>query len=1201
MQNRRKLIAEHLEPRQLLTITVDTLVDELDGSIENGDVSLRDAIAAAADGEVIDFAAGLSGTILLDPSLGELFVDKPLTIDGPGSEVLALDGRSGPEQSQGHSGVLRVDDGDAESLLEATISGLTVSGGRDDDFAERGGGIFNAENLTLRASNISGNSVPGPFSGAGGGIYSTGVLTIIDSSIVNNTAAKGGGIWSRGELTIEGSEIRGNHSYRGSAGIASDGSLVIRRSTISGNAVIGIYGGSAGGIASGGTTVIEDSSIRGNSVYGCGNYPAWGGGLSVSGNLTVTRSVISGNQVSSENGDPEGGGLSVSGNLTVTGSVISGNQVSTYVGYAEGGGVNHGGGSLTISNSTVAANHAIVDIFDGAVGGGIVTSGNLTVISSTIAGNTATSSDGGISASGPQVTIKNSIVAGNSHGEVPSDIRISETGTLRVDYSLLGTNVGTTLGEAPIGAPDSQGNLVGGSVHGTIDPLLGPLDDNGGLTETHALLPGSPAIDAGDPAAMAGVDGVPLYDQRGEPFARVASADSAARIDIGAYERQNLTVDLLDVASPTDTPIDAVTILFTRPVSGFDLADLVLSRNAGDNLLTSDQSLTTADNRMFVLGGLADVTTLAGYYTLRIIFPGSGIVDTGGGPLDSGDDMSWAMGRSELGLTVDTLVDEVDGRIDDGDISLRDAIAAAAPGETIDFDSSLDGGTILLTHGELLLTRPLTIDGATLPLGLVIDAAGNDPTPSQDDGQGSRIFHVDDGDFGNQIAVEISGLTLTGGDVSGDGGAIYNRENLTITSSTLSGNSASGYYAGHGGRIYNAGDGGGISNFGWATVTSSTISGNSATSGGGIYNSGTVAVTSSTLSGNSASGHYAVHGGGISNFGKATLTGSTISGNSARSGGGIYNSYFGTATVTSSTLSGNSARFGGGISSFGTATITITSSIVAGNIAPIGAEILSEISTVDLNNYNLLGDGSKTTAEAFNGVTPGGTDMTATSDGTHPTALTSILDTMLADNGGPTLTHALLPGSPAINAGDPTAIAGVDGIPLYDQRGEGFDRVVGGRIDMGAFEVQVEGLAADFDKDGDVDGADFLVWQTNFFTPTGATPNDGDADQDGDVDGEDFLIWQLEFAGESAGAGANRPDASVDLPGRHRPDQLLWRLTPGQDHKEASARAAIQDEVLAQLTSSGPSVEWAADPGQKEHPSPTRTCRTLCPGRSQRR
>ncbi len=289
---------------------------------------------------------------------------------------------------------------------------------------------------------------------------------------------------------------------------------------------------------------------------------------------------------------------------------------------------------------------------------------------------------------------------------------------------------------------------------------------------------------------MAGVDGVPLYDQRGEPYTRVADGHGAMRIDIGAYERQSLTVEILPVASPTVTPVAAVTIQFSSTVSGFDPGDLELSLNGGENLLTSGQTLSTTDNQTFILGGLADVTTAAGYYTLQVISSGSEIVDAAGGPLDSGDSISWAMGRAVLGLTVDTLVDEADGSIDDGDISLRDAIAAAAPGETIDFDAALDGGTILLSLGELALTRAITVDATGLTSGLILDAAGNDPTPEQDDGEGSRIFNIDDGDFGNQIAVEISGLTLTGGDVTGSGGAIFNRENLTVTSSTLSGNSA---------------------------------------------------------------------------------------------------------------------------------------------------------------------------------------------------------------------------------------------------------------------------------------------------------------------------------------------------------------------------------------------------------------------------
>ena len=97
-------------------------------------------------------------------------------------------------------------------------------------------------------------------------------------------------------------------------------------------------------------------------------------------------------------------------------------------------------------------------------------------------------------------------------------------------------------------------------------------------------------------------------------------------------------------------------------------------------------------------------------------------------------------------ITVDTLVDESDGSIDDGDISLRDAVALAAAGDTVDFDAALDGGTVLLTLGELRITKSMTVDASMLPSGLTIDASGNDPTPDEDNGDGSRIFKIDDGD-----------------------------------------------------------------------------------------------------------------------------------------------------------------------------------------------------------------------------------------------------------------------------------------------------------------------------------------------------------------------------------------------------------------------------------------------------------------------
>ena len=97
----------------------------------------------------------------------------------------------------------------------------------------------------------------------------------------------------------------------------------------------------------------------------------------------------------------------------------------------------------------------------------------------------------------------------------------------------------------------------------------------------------------------------------------------------------------------------------------------------------------------------------------------------------------------------------------------------------------------MLTQGELKITDSLTINGPGANL-LTIDASGNDPTPDVNNGDGSRVFNIDDGNDANLLDVSISGLTLTGGDVSGDGGAIFTRENLAVTASTIRGNSASG-------------------------------------------------------------------------------------------------------------------------------------------------------------------------------------------------------------------------------------------------------------------------------------------------------------------------------------------------------------------------------------------------------------------------
>jgi hypothetical protein len=304
-------------------------------------------------------------------------------------------------------------------------------------------------------------------------------------------------------------------------------------------------------------------------------------------------------------------------------------------------------------------------------------------------------------------------------------------------------------------------------------------------------------------------------------------------------------------------------------------------------------------------------------------------------------------------------------------------------------------------------------------------------------------------------------------DGAGRGGGLFTSGTLTVSHSTLSGNSGTSAYS----------IGGGISNSGTLTVSDSTLSGNSALFGGAIFNSanpnGTVAVSNSTLSDNSA----VSDGGGIYNAGTLTVTGSTLSGNAAilgysyGSGGGISN--VGTLMVTDSTLSGNSAYYnGGGISTYGTSPVTLTivtltanranagggsgrggglyvdrglpvlhNTLIAANLRGATGTIRDDVfGALDpLGDYNLIGDGTGMTglSNGVNGNLVGSTDN-----------LIEPLLGPLDDNGGPTLTHALLSGSPAIDAGNNAYATD------FDQRGPGFPRIVNGIIDIGAFEFQ---------------------------------------------------------------------------------------------------------------------------------------------------
>ena len=351
---------------------------------------------------------------------------------------------------------------------------------------------------------------------------------------------------------------------------------------------------------------------------------------------------------------------------------------------------------------------------------------------------------------------------------------------------------------------------------------------------------------------------------------------------------------------------------------------------------------------------------------------------------------------------------------DGGDgVSLREAITAAnitAGADSINFSALFDTSqTIVLTSGFVIST-PMTITGPSANL-LTVDAGnGADDLPNTQDGY--RILDISDGTV-TQIAVVMSGLTLSGADTNGSGGAIKNNENLTLTDIALSGNAANS-----GGGIYN--------HNGTMTVSNSTISGNSATYGGGIYSntnlSGQVtAIRNVTISGNSADGN----------------------------GGGLYN-VDGLTVIQFSTITDNTAanNRGSGIASWGDnlTRTEISHSIVAGNtnedVAVVGSPSNNSFQS---NGFNLIGNG------AFFNAGSSLDNFNQTGDQIN---IANPMLGSLADNGGITQTHSLLAGSPALDAGDPTVVAGVSDIPLFDQRGTGYSRVQFGRIDIGAFEVQ---------------------------------------------------------------------------------------------------------------------------------------------------
>ncbi len=579
IHRRRRPDVEVLEGRALLaTLTVNSLSDAGIGSNNAGD--LRYCINQAnADDQANTIV--FDSTVFRTPqtitlSGGQLELSDTggaQTITGPAAKVTISGG--------GDSRVFQVD-GD----VTASISGLTISGGLTS--TGNGGGLDNDGTLTLTDCTVSGDTA-----GFGGGVYNSGTAKFTGCTISGDTAyspvdggygvfngGTGGGVYnaSSANLTVTGCTFTGNSAGE-DGGLSNLGTANLTDCALSANS-----GGGVGNDA--GTATLTDCTISGNSDPG-----GWGGGVFNRGitNLTLTDCTISGNSAS------YGGGVFnfISSNLTMTDCTVSGNSGGS------GGGLSNSG-TATLTGCAISGNGGW-GVFNGATanltdctlsgnGAGVYNSapGNLTMTDCTVSGN----SYGVINSWA--ATLTDTIVAGNTDSSSAHDIASSDD--ISGSYNLIGTG--------------GSGGLVNG-VNGNIvltsltDLGLAPLGNNGGPTQTMALLPGSPALGAG--IAVSGV----TTDQRGVPRGNV--------LDIGAYQATATQLDLSGFPSSTASgvshsftvnavdPFGQPALDFNSPVT-FSSSDPSATLPTGGSLVAGQGTFTATLNTP----GVRSITASAG-------------------------------------------------------------------------------------------------------------------------------------------------------------------------------------------------------------------------------------------------------------------------------------------------------------------------------------------------------------------------------------------------------------------------------------------------------------------------------------------------------------------------------------------------------------------------------------------------------------
>ena len=575
------------------TFNVDTNLDEPDLDTFNSicdsssGCSLRAAIMQANAGggpHTINLPPNIYNLTITGPfdntgAVGDLDIDNGTIITiqasaGGNASNVIIDGTTISDR------VLHVMGGNSSNTI--TLKNIAI---RNADTSEQGAGIYHESTGNLELDGVIITSNATSHANGGGGLYSnSGNATVTDSTISSNNSSvgDGGGIYnaSGSVLSITSSTISSNTANNNGGGIYdySTGTLTLSNVTITGNNSTGTSGGGGGGlyIDNGdanvtNVTLSNNSAPRGGGIYNqmgatgvtisdstisSNNVTMIGGGIYSLRPITISDSTIQDNTALFN-----GGGLYNSNGATISGSTFNGNGPGTgALPSFKGGAIYNDADGPTIKNTTITGNYA------NESGGGIYNDGSNAIVNlnnATIAINTAnydddilgTGTGGGVfngPTAGAAINLSNTLIMANLNG-VATPVSDDCDGTLTSQgYNWIEDNGPGCI--TPLGTGDQTG----------AGNTLGPLRNNGGPTETLALLSGSSAINAGNPAAP---DGTPpeceLTDQRGATRPEIV----ASTCDIGAYESYGPTDLSLSMSQVVNTVTAGQNITYTLTVT----------------------------------------------------------------------------------------------------------------------------------------------------------------------------------------------------------------------------------------------------------------------------------------------------------------------------------------------------------------------------------------------------------------------------------------------------------------------------------------------------------------------------------------------------------------------------------------------------------------------------------------------------------